>query len=93
MPTLQRRVKTGLLLCAVWLLATPAFGHPGATDKNGCHKVSSDYRYIVSGKLLKAGTTHCHAELGKMRIGKDILEDPYDAAEEVKPTKTKGKSK
>src|SRR5262245_5886513 len=79
---------------ALWLMVlalchTPyAIGHPGKTDKDGCHKVTQDYKYIGSKKVLKAGTTHCHGGLGKMRLGKEILEDPYDAAEEVKPAKS-----
>src|SRR5262245_39106648 len=65
------------------LFAAAVYGHPGATDKDGCHKVSKDYKYIGSTKALKAGTTHCQAGLGKMLLGKELLEDPYDAAEEV----------
>src|SRR5262249_54159833 len=61
-----------------------ASAHPGATDAKGCHKVTRDYQYIGSKKILKAGTTHCHAGIGKMKLGSEVLEDPYDAAEEVK---------
>src|SRR5262245_60865896 len=77
-------MKKTLFIFAFLLLPFDLVAHPGATDKDGCHKVSKDYKYIGSKKVLKAGTTHCHAGLGKMRLGKEILEDPYDAAEEVK---------
>jgi hypothetical protein len=69
-----------------------ARAHPGKTDKDGCHKVAKDYKYNVSKKVLKAGTTHCHGGMGKMRLGKEILEDPYEQPKLQAP-KTKGKTK
>src|SRR5262245_6231179 len=90
-----RRKLTGTAIVFVFLslslcllVSASVFSHPGKTDKDGCHKVAKDYKYIGSKKVLKAGTTHCHGGLGKMRLGKEILEDPYDAAEEVKPPKS-----
>src|SRR5262245_1016480 len=91
---IRRKIKTitisfvfiSLSLCL--LVSFSAFSHPGKTDAEGCHRVTKDYKYIGSKKTIKAGTTHCHGGLGKMKLGKEILEDPYDAAEEVKPPKS-----
>ena len=87
----KKRVVLGLSLSFILLPLSFSFAHPGAVDKDGCHKVTKDYKYTGSTKVLKAGTTHCHAGVGKMRLGKEMLGDPNDSGTEVKPAKTKGK--
>ena len=85
----DRTVKWQLVLTklavAILLSLCPLslYAHPGKTDANGCHQVSKNYIY-QTGKVLKAGTEHCHATVGKMKFDdKTVLEDP--------PKKEKGK--
>ena len=55
-----------------------AIGHLGRLAEDGCHNVRRDWQY-KSGKILKAGTRHCHRGLEKIRLdGKELLEDPND---------------
>ena len=90
MKTRKLSLASALILALTW---TDSWSHPGALDKNACHKVTKDYKYIGSKKTLKAGTSHCHAGLDRMKLGSEMLDDPWDAGEEVKPQKTKGKPK
>ncbi len=86
-------MKKTALTFIVLLIAAIAHAHPGRLDKDGCHYVLKDWKY-KSGKVLKAGTYHCHRGLDRMKLdGKELLEDPDDPGEEVKPEPAKEKNR
>src|SRR5262245_3424778 len=92
----SKKVKGKILILTFAFLLLPfafAYAHPGATDKNGCHKVTQDYKYPGTKKVLKAGTTHCHAGLGQMKLGSTVLENPKQPGTTEKPQKTKKSKK
>lgn len=69
----------------------PVEGHPGRLDKNGCHEVTEDWQY-ESGKVLKAGTEHCHRGLGAMQLdGKEMLQDHADPGKSVREIKSQAR--
>lgn len=71
-------------LLSTTLAGSIAFAHPGRLNDIGCHKVTQDWKY-KSGKVLKAGTYHCHGRLNDFPLdGTQILEDPNDKGEPVK---------
>lgn len=71
-------------------VASFADAHPGQVNEQGCHRNTKEWKY-KSGKVLNAGTEHCHRGLGKMRFdGKELIENPSDRGSEVK-TKRKAK--
>lgn len=76
----------------VLLVSGYAFAHPGRLDEKNCHRVTEDWKY-KSGKILKAGTYHCHGKLNDMLLdGRNILEDPNDKGEPARsPKKEKRK--
>ena len=71
------------ILTAIFILAlagSSASAHPGRLDINGCHTVGEGQRKPGEPKY------HCHRQLGKMRIGEDVLDES-----KTKPTKAKTK--
>ena len=67
-------------LLVLTILSSPAVGlaHPGRLNSDGCHNVHKDWQY-KSGRVVKAGTYHCHRALGRIRLdGKEALQDPND---------------
>lgn len=68
-----------------------ALAHPGRLDDKGCHKVAKDYEY-ESGKILKAGTYHCHGKLNDTPLdGTQLLENPGEHGREIEQKKDKNK--
>ena len=62
-----------LLLIVLTFWTSNALAHSGRIDKDGCHRVSADYKY-ESGKVSKQGTRHCHRPIGKMKLdGREML--------------------
>jgi hypothetical protein len=79
-----KNLLSSILLAGI-LLQFPAFAlaHPGRLNDDGCHQVHKDWKY-KNGKVLKAGSMHCHRGLGKMKLdGSELLEDPKDPGEEA----------
>ena len=70
------------------VLATAAAAHPGAMDKNNCHKVHKDYKY-KDGRVLKAGTTHCHPKIEDFQLedGKGLVAEDKEIEIKTKPRK------
>jgi len=71
-----------LLILAFLLFPVVGLTHPGRLNSEGCHNVHKDWEY-KDGRVVKAGTYHCHRPLGKMRLdGKEALQDPNDPGKE-----------
>ena len=66
-----------LLMILCLLFAVTGEAHPGRLDADGCHTVHPHADYIYkSGKVLKAGTRHCHRTLGELRFdGLEVLQE------------------
>ena len=82
-----------IILCFAFLLLPFAFlhAHPGRLDDKGCHKVTEDWQY-EDGRVLKAGTEHCHRGLGAMPLdGKEMLQDHADPGKSSKDIKAQAR--
>lgn len=82
----SKLAAAAVLLVALCSLPA-AHAHPGRLDDKNCHRVTEDWKY-ESGKVLKAGTQHCHGKLNDTPLdGKQLLEDPQDQGRAVKQKK------